>query len=179
VSDDLHPHAIGTRGQAAARTDGTAARRFAVSAERLLQDWKAAHARAVAYLEALGVAEEERDGLAACAVERAVEGTGEAVSATLRAVRELVAGGSRDEFRAWRLERLLAPGPRPSADGTLCSAPPLERRSMVSEPMDLRFFRRFFGLRRGPPAAAPAERALYGRPLRQLRRRSRTEALGR
>ena len=53
----------------AARGDGAAAaRRFAVSAARLLQDWKAAHTRAVAYLEALGMPEGEREALAARAV---------------------------------------------------------------------------------------------------------------
>ena len=173
MSDDLYSHAIGARGRTAAGGDGTAARRFAVSAERLLQDWKAAHSRAVAYLEALGVPEDERDALAGCAVERAVEDTGEAVAATLRAVRELLAGGAGDEFRTWRLERLLPSTDRPSgplADGIVCSVPPLDRRSMVSEPMEVRFFRRFFG-RRGAPPAAPSTRALYGRPLRQLRRR--------
>ena len=170
----------------AARGDGAAAtRRFAVSAARLLQDWKAAHTRAVAYLEALGMPEGEREALAARAVERAVEGTGDAVAATLDAVRALVgegrATGDADEFRAWRLERALAgraprsetagrPSTSPMRDGVLCSAPPLARRSMVSEPMDPRFLRGFFSRRRAP-AAAPADHALYGRPLRQLRRR--------
>ena len=105
MSDDLYSHAIGARGRTAARGDSTAARRFAVSAERLLQDWKAAHSRAVAYLEALGVPEGERDALAGRAVERAVEDTGEAVAATLRAVRELLAGGGGDEFRTWHLRQ--------------------------------------------------------------------------
>src|SRR5207249_1281150 len=82
-----------------------------------------------------------------------------------------------DEFRAWRLERALAgraprsetagrPSTSPMRDGVLCSAPPLARRSMVSEPMDPRFLRGFFSRRRAP-AAAPADHALYGRPLRQ------------
>ena len=134
----------------AARGDGAAAaRRFAVSAARLLQDWKAAHARAVAYLEALGMPEGEREALAARAVERAVEGTGDAVAATLDAVRALVgegpATGDADEFRAWRLERALAgraprsetagrPSTSPMRDGVLCSAPPLARRAATAAP---------------------------------------------
>ena len=40
--------------------------------ERLLQDWKAAYDRACAYLEALGVPENERDALATRAVELAL-----------------------------------------------------------------------------------------------------------
>ncbi|MBY0275651.1 hypothetical protein K2Z84_09925, partial [Candidatus Binatia bacterium] len=40
-----------------------------VPADRLLQDWQGAHARAVAYLGALGVAEGERKTLATQAVQ--------------------------------------------------------------------------------------------------------------
>src|SRR5438552_1576287 len=184
MSDDVHFPAFRAPDGTAGRGSDGAARRFAVSAARLLQDWKAAHARAVAYLEALGVPEDERESLAAHAVERAVEGTGDAVAATLDALRQLVCesgDAGAGAFRAWRLNRALAglapgtdaaPGlsPIPLRDGTLCAAPPLARRSMVSEPMDPRFFRGFFSRRRAP-SAAPADHALYGRPLRLLRRR--------
>src|SRR5437899_9831236 len=140
MSDDVRSHAVDTRGATAMAGDGAGvAQRFAVSAARLLQDWKAAHARAVAYLEALGLPEDEREPLAAHAVERAVEGTGDAVAATLDAIRELVRPGgatSADEFRTWRLNRALAglapeseaPDRAPTSpmrDGVLCSAPPL------------------------------------------------------
>ena len=90
MSDDVHFPAFQAPDGTAGRGSDGAARRFAVSAARLLQDWKAAHARAVAYLEALGVPEDERESLAAHAVERAVEGTGDAVAATLDALRQLV-----------------------------------------------------------------------------------------
>ena len=184
MSDDVHFPAFQAPDGTAGRGSDGAARLFAVSAARLLQDWKAAHARAVAYLEALGVPEDERESLAAHAVERAVEGTGDAVAATLDALRQLVCesgDAGAGAFRAWRLNRALAglapgtdaaPGlsPIPLRDGTLCAAPPLARRSMVSEPMDPRFFRGFFSRRRAP-SAAPADHALYGRPLRLLRRR--------
>jgi membrane glycosyltransferase len=50
--------------------------------------------------------------------------------------------------------------------------PPLSRRAMVSGPMDRRLFRRLRARRRAArPPAVPADRPLYGGPLRQLRRR--------
>jgi hypothetical protein len=70
-----------------------------LTAERLLQDWKQAHRRAVAYLEALGVASEARDDIARRAVERAVEkpewpAGATAISETLAALRELLVATS-------------------------------------------------------------------------------------
>jgi len=152
------------------------ARRLEVAPERLIQDWKEAHERARAYLAALDVPEAERDALAAEAVERALDGpwdgATEAVGATLAAVRRLVlersvdgAGGDPDEaFRAWRLARASA-GSRSAPRGAWRSTPGLCRRSMVSERIERALFRR-----RGTDAETRA-RALYGSPLRQLRRR--------
>ena len=95
---------------------------FAVPPERLLQDWRAAHARAVVYLEALGIPENEREPLARVAVERALQrevwpAGSDAVGETLRALRALLpercpgAAGAwqaaADAFLAWRLDAYL------------------------------------------------------------------------
>jgi membrane glycosyltransferase len=159
-----------------------------VPAARLLQDWKQAHARALAYLEALGVAAEEREALAGAAVVRAFERPWEpgsdAFGETLRAVRELVcagrpAEGPGDAFLAWRLERALAGEPGGEAPepvrlpaGVVRATPEISRRSMVSEPIERGLLSRLFGPRRRPrrPPARVA-RPLYGSPLRRLRRR--------
>ena len=50
--------------------------RIAISAERLVQPWNEAHARACAYLAALGVAEPERGRLARAALIRAADRAG-------------------------------------------------------------------------------------------------------
>jgi membrane glycosyltransferase len=167
-----------------------------VPAERLLEDWKEAHERAHGYLAALGLASHERPALVALAIERALgaswgEGA-DAVSETLRALRQLLpqreprrgAAVAEDEFLAWRLDRALTgrtpddgASSRPETvrfrDGLFCSTPGLSRRAMVSEPIERRLLRRMLGGRRraaGVPSG-PADRPLYGSPLRQLRRR--------
>ncbi|MFN8546012.1 MAG: glucans biosynthesis glucosyltransferase MdoH [Candidatus Binatia bacterium] len=183
MSEDAPAHAApGTGGDAVPRAGG--ARRLEVAAERLIQDWRAARARAVAYMEALGLAPAEREALATAAVARAVERPWEpgsdAIAETLRAVRELVCEahpvapggrGSGDEFLAWRLERALG-GSAAARRGGLRSMPDLDRRGMVSEPIERRFLRRFFGRRRETGAeAGPVDHTLWGSPLRQLRRR--------
>jgi membrane glycosyltransferase len=112
--------------------DGAAGRVLGLSAARLLQDWRAAHGRALAYLEALGVPEDEHEDLIVAAVERALTrdawGVGsDAIAETLRALREVlvdrwpVAGPSlgpsvEDAFVAWRLGGLAHPTPAPSSE---------------------------------------------------------------
>jgi len=170
---------------------GSPGRRLEAPAERLLQDWKGAHERARAYAAALGLPAAAGRALADEAVERALlrpwEPGADACGETLRALRELLLRCPRaadldglEPFLAWRLDRLLAgktprgaPGRRPREvpvrDGALRSAPMLSRRSMVSEPIEHHLLRRLLGRHR--PASVPAERALYGSPLRRLRRR--------
>jgi len=157
---------------------------FVVPPDRLLHDWKQAYDRALAYLEALALPASEHAALATDAVARALEqpwdGTGDAVAETLRALRALVlerhparARVTGDEFLGWRVEQVLAGGLSsvPLGDGVFRSAPPLERRAMVSEPIERSLLRRLFGRRRAGVPTAPAERALYGTQLRRLRRR--------
>jgi membrane glycosyltransferase len=170
------------------------ARHFEVPAERLLQDWKGAHARARTYAAALGLEAAEAEQLAEAAVGRALTGPWEdgadAATETLRALRTLVLERhpraaadleGLEPFLAWRLDRLLAgetprdvPGPRPRhvpvRGGALRSAPELSRRSMTSEPIEHHLLRRLLGRHRRRAASLPAERALYGSPLRRLRR---------
>jgi membrane glycosyltransferase len=96
---------------------------FEVPAERLLQDWRAAYDRAVAYLNALGLPEGELGPLASAAIERALShepwaADTDAVAETVRALRAILlerhpvaarAGhANRDEFVAWRLEAYLS-----------------------------------------------------------------------
>jgi membrane glycosyltransferase len=118
-----------------------------VPAERLLQDWRSAHARALTYLAALGVPEDARPELAVQAVERALSddtwGDDGALEATLRAVRE------------------LAPITLPwQAGGATTSMPRIERGAIVPsiEPRGLRgLVRRLLG--RPTRGRRPATRA--------------------
>src|SRR5438445_2743173 len=161
-------------------------RDLSVPGGRILHDWREVHTRALAYLAALGLDAREHAPLAARAVERALtqpwERAGDALSETLRALRQLVQEerpatarppeGAPDGFLAWRLERALAGRPpwsdppgRPAGvaagNGLPRSMPELSRRAMVSEPMERRFLRRLLGRRRRKRApAAPADRAL-------------------
>jgi len=192
VSDNAHLPAARPPGFDAAPLgqDGPAAERcLEVRAERLLQDWKEAHARALAYLDALGLPEGERGGLATDAVGRALlqpwGAASDAVGETLRAVRALIrerrsparrSWEGADDFLAWRLDRALSPAGEAPANlsttpvraGGFRSMPGLSRRAMLSEPIERRLFGR---RRRERVASAPADRALYGRSLRRLRRR--------
>jgi membrane glycosyltransferase len=165
-----------------------------VHPERLLHDWKAAHERAVAYLQALGVPEEERSGFASRAVKRALahqwEGSTGAIPETLRAVKQLVRerwpaalDANVDAFVGWRIDRALAGrhaaasetglATKPVRDGAVRSGPPISRRRMVPEPIERRFVRRFVRRkrRRRRVSSGPVDHVLFGRPLRQLRRR--------
>ncbi len=121
---------------------------------RLLHNWKDAHRRAVAYLEALGIPAGERTRVADDAV---VEATADAEgeesfsshASTLARIRARVqrdhppAGGTRyaaDGFPDWRLRVALqgrldpdpndAASPRWQEDGEFRSMPPIARRSM-------------------------------------------------
>ena len=99
---------------------------FDVPAERLLQNWREAHDRALEYLAALGVAESERKRLADAAVERAVQAPSwdehdGAVGATLRALREhrfrrpRGSSGARPASRATRPVAHAASATRPAS----------------------------------------------------------------
>ena len=137
---------------------------------RLVQDWKDAHERALAYLAALGLPDEERIEISLVAVQEASARPwtppSNAVAATLEEVRRRLAGddGGRQAFVRWRLVRAFGTG----AEAGLAATPPLRRT-----PMGYELIRRRAGdgrsRRRGGTGSA-AESVLYGRPLRRLRR---------
>src|SRR5579862_1771190 len=168
----------------AAERGGT--RAVPLSRDRLLQDWREAHERAHAYAGALGIGEDGRDVVADAAVAQALEaewaGDGDAVSETLRAVRAIVqetipagsAGTGEDPFLDWRIDAAIAgrapwsagggrPRTSPVRDGTLCSTPPLTRRSMAPQPLDRSFLHRLRGRQ-------TSDQRLYGGKLREIRR---------
>ena len=157
---------------------------------RLLQDWRAAYTRTVAYLEALGIPESERDALAQIAVQRALQSAvwpadSDAVGETLQALRALLpehyasANGGRcstaDAFLAWRLDTYLterfnretpAAASLPLRNG-ISAMPPLARRAMIPEQIERRVLRRFINrFRPGWTKVARARR----RALRARRR---------
>lgn len=184
--------------QSAAGEDDTAAdsasRRFEVPANRLLQNWREAYDRAVDYLVALGVTG-ERETLAEAAIEEALadpEWTEQdgAAGATLKALRQVLArdhagaGQSADDrFLDLRLDAAISGKMPPESvrrdrppkyEGMFDSAPPLNRRGMVPEPIERRFLRRLFRRRRvtkAPPASVT--RPLFGPSLRHMRRHMR------
>jgi hypothetical protein len=148
-----------------------------VPPDRLLQDWKEAYRRARAYLDALGWPADGRDALANDAVSRALgadwaEGA-DAIGETLRAVRELVTARERtaadgDAFLAWRAAHAVQGDPHALGGKRLCSMPDLSRGRMVPERIDRRLVGR---LGRSRAADEGAAHPLYGRRLRQLRRK--------
>jgi membrane glycosyltransferase len=162
---------------------------FEVPPERLLQDWRAAHARAAAYLERLGIPEDEREPLAQDAVERALQcaawpADSDAVAETLRALRALLPerypgagnawGAESDAFLAWRLDAYLTErfghgtSAPPSPDG-FTSMPPLARRAMIPEQIERRVLRRFINrFRPGQTKVARARRRALRARRRQL-----------
>jgi len=172
----------------------TAARHFTVPAGRLVQDWKTAYERAVAYLNGLGLEARECEPLAREAVERALQhepwGEGsDAVAETLRALQALLPErylivpkpwhAALDAFTAWRLETQLSgrfgagaaampPSARhyPLRDGVLSSMPRLTRAAMVPDRIERRFRRRLLNRLRGKSSNAPRRKA-----LRRKRRR--------
>jgi membrane glycosyltransferase len=166
-----------------------AARPLEVPADRLVQDWRQARARAVAYAEALGIPAAEREALAQGALERAVsraawEADADAIGETLRGLRELLLereplapglrDGGADPFTAWRLAAAPPTGDGYAADIPLCagrlwSTPRLRRHRMVPEWIERRFLRRIFGRLLGRPQPSRAGRAHES--LRDQRRR--------
>lgn len=139
-----------------AETQPQARRVVEVPALRLLQDWKGAHARAVAYAAALQIPEEARNELATEAIERAVrrepwDAETSAMAETLRALRDLaterypVARGAcaaelDDRFLAWRIDAFLSGRFSPDRcgvavpegwNGRVASMPKVKRGHMV------------------------------------------------
>lgn len=159
-----------------------------LTGEQLLQNWKQAHERALAYLAALGIPEADREELAAAAVQLAVTPErwrpgGDAFGATLAALREILperyppAGDhvppDGDAFLAWRLDVLLrggvsAPPAAPGEKSVFSSQPPLARDHMVPEKIERRFLRRLFRRLTLRKVREPIAR---GRTLRRLRNR--------
>src|SRR2546429_2437302 len=160
-------------------------RDLSVPGGRILHDWREVHTRALAYLAALGLDPQEDAPLAARAVERALtqpwERAGDALSETLRALRQLVQEerpgtappeGAPDGFLAWRLARALGgrspwsdtPGRRAEAaprDRLLRPIPELSPPAMGSEPDRRRLPRRLLCRRRNRAPAAPPGRARH------------------
>jgi len=114
-----------------------AARVYEVPANKLLQDWKEAHARALAYMDALGIPEADRKALAEEAIARALhaqpwDGMSEAVAETLRALRQVLPERyplsrrqppTMDPFLAWRLDAVLSGRFSPRAITTAATLP--------------------------------------------------------
>ncbi|MCK6556123.1 glucans biosynthesis glucosyltransferase MdoH [Candidatus Binatia bacterium] len=169
-------------------------RLFRVGSDRLVQDWKEAHDRAVAYLDALAVPAADRDALADTAVEQALdrerwEPDSDAISETMRALRKLVPdryprpgpedAAVPDPFLAWRLE-VAATGSVdahvPATGTSLCAAgpvpfastPPLARGAMVPEHIERRIGRRVLNRLRG--RRSDSHDAPRGHALRVQRR---------
>ncbi len=169
-------------------------RHFAVPGGRLVQDWKEAYERAIAYMRALGVPEVEHERLATAAVEQALQHEpwadgSDAVAETLHALRHLLPEHFPqepqawhqflDRFSAWRIGTYLAGrvGGQVAAhdvahlhDRPFASTPPLARRAMVPEKIERRFLRRLLPrfIRRRPGSAQAAEKQ---ESLRKRRRR--------
>lgn len=149
-----------------------------VPADRLVQDWKLARDRALAYLAALEVAAADRQGLVTEAVTRALHAPrwadgGDAISETLVALRRILVerAGGADDYLAWRLERLGGGAALPLAGGRLWSAPRISRSRMVPEFVERRFLRRQFNKFFRPNRPSPPGAAHTHRELRQQRRR--------
>jgi membrane glycosyltransferase len=137
-----------------------------VSGGRLVQNWKDAYERALAYLAALDVPAAERRERALDAVQEASASPGlpwgNAVAATLAVLRRRLAGAGPQDFVRWRLAGVLGAG---AADARITAAPPLRRQPMGYEPIRRRAARR---PRRPVPGLADA--VLHGHRLRRLRR---------
>ena len=153
------------------------ARGLRVPPERLLQDWKGAHARALTYLDALGIPAAEARGLAEAAVERALQAEawpadGDALSETSAALRKLllerrpargevgVTLASGDPFATWCLAEALGRyDAAPPSAAPFSAMPPLARRGMVPERIERRFIRRHVMRLFGPREVSPALQA--------------------
>lgn len=154
----------------------------------MFHDWKAAFQRAVAYVDAIGVAEPERTSIAAEAVQQALQGQGwapdnSALTATLACVRRLLmqiyptahASPRLPAFAAWCLEvftsqRLAHPRPSslPFPAPPDSSMPKLNRRAMVPERIERRASRRWYNRLLSRPST---DTALRGHALRRTRSR--------
>src|SRR5258705_6313630 len=87
-------------GASAAEPESTA--RITISAERLVQPWNEAHARACAYLAALGLPEPERGRLARAALIGAADRAGtDAVADTMATLRALLTDAYPATPRPW------------------------------------------------------------------------------
>ncbi|MGD9765515.1 MAG: glucans biosynthesis glucosyltransferase MdoH [Candidatus Binatia bacterium] len=160
-----------------------------VPPERLVQDWRVAFERALAYLDALKYADGAREALATEAVERAISRPewapgGDAVSETLRALREVVverdtsvssASATLEPFLGYRLARALGRSTAelndlPVSGGRLWSMPRIMRQRMVPEWIERRFLRRL-AARLWRAGRARADAGQTYRDLRERRRR--------
>ncbi len=150
-----------------------------IPAERLLQDWKEAHDRALAYLRAVDVPAADHEALATEAITRALErerwDSGDAIAETLAAMRVLLPERypmrhpdrfvGMDLFLAWRLDaalsRRFAPHPAPAGAETTTktagSSAPTTASVAATPP-----------LTRGPMAPEPIERRVLRRMFRRL-----------
>jgi membrane glycosyltransferase len=139
----------------------------AVPVGQLVQNWRDADERALAYAAALGVPEGERLALDAVqeASARAWTPWSNVVAATLDVLRRRLAGSGPQAFLRWRLARTL--GASADVDGIAIS-PPLRRQPMRYEPMGRRLRDRIG--RRRVESRREAEAVLYGNLLRRLRR---------
>jgi membrane glycosyltransferase len=163
-----------------AKAPHPASHTLTVPAAKLLQDWKEAHARALAYLDALGIPSDSQAALVSRAIEVAVNtepwaDDSHATAETLAALRSILTeryplAGPRvsdgEPFEHWRLGAFLVPPVDEASRSVAQSAlpdpfsthPPVRRRSMVPEKIERRFFHRLFnrltGTRARPGASA-------------------------
>lgn len=156
-----------------------ATERLTVPPAKLLQDWKEAHDRALAYLHALEVPPEQQEELVGFAIERALKlepwpANTDAIAETLSALRDVLmehyptsasSPAGIDDFVRWRLNAYVSPpfDGRPPADqksGTFRVAPPLQRSGMVPDKIHRSFLQRLFNRLRGRSANTAARLAL-------------------
>jgi membrane glycosyltransferase len=174
--------AVGASATRGRREESLSGRVFEVPADKLLQDWKEAHARAAAYLEALRIPPADRESLIAEAVARALHAqpwgaSSTAVAETLHALHRVLperyplsrpaAPALTDEFLAWRLDAAVSgrfSGQPSSAElpwrrsGGPSAMPALSRGSMVPS-FEPRGLQRLFGHRRKQQERAAARLA--------------------
>jgi membrane glycosyltransferase len=166
-----------------------------VPAERILQDWKEAHERALAYLDALDIDGDQAAALADRAVEQALEKPptqcSDALHDTLTALRALIVEEYPEAaldtsldgpFLGWRLSAVVTGTPaQPLEDpalptsgtaGRFPAMPPLTRGSMVPNRLARRFLR-------GRVSAANTDEALPRRKTRRGLRWTRVALLRR
>ena len=172
----------------AAATDAPAAR-ITISPERLVQRWDEAQARALAYLEALGVPDPERGRLAREALTRAASAAphgdptlDDAIAETLATLRALLMDvypaaphpwdATLDPFVAWRLDTALS-ARFAAADGAArAAAAPVAAVAKVAARLDgVARFRSAPPLHRGRMVPDPIERRVLRRLALRVRGR--------